>query len=92
MILNSDYHFPFTCLKNALVKEAHNEADIFFEKPSKPYHVGIHWIALTEYSARVTVIFSFFLHNLDLVKLATSSIRVKSIFLASFTLCITKGL
>ena len=35
-------------------------------KPSKPCHVGIHWIALTEYS------------HFELSKLATNSIRVNA--------------
>ena len=57
---------------------------IYFWKPSKPCHVGIHWIALAEYSQmsthfpRVSVIFFRFLHHFVLAKLATSSIRVKA--------------
>ena len=53
-------------------------------KPSKPCLVGIHWIALTEYSQMSTHVpgfqslFSLFLHRLVSVKLAISSIRVKS--------------
>ena len=51
-----------------------------FWKPSKPCHVGIHWIALTEYSqmsthAWVSVIFLVcFLHYFVLFEWATSSI------------------
>ena len=54
-------------------------------KPFKPYHVGIHWIALAEYSHMSTHLLVFqsffrFLHNFDLAKLATSSLRVKYSF------------
>ena len=52
-------------------------------KPSKPCHVGIHLKAFTEYSdeypyARVSVISQLFLCHFILVKLAVSSIRVKT--------------
>ena len=53
-----------------------------FWKPSKPCHVGIHWIAFTEYSQMSTMYQGFshflkgFLHHFVLAKLATSSIRV----------------
>ena len=52
-----------------------------FQKRSKPCHVGIHPIALAEYSqmsTHLTGIQSFlgFLHHFVLAKLATSSIRV----------------
>ena len=53
-----------------------------FWKPSKPCHVGIHWIALAEYSQMNTHMpvfqsfFRFFLHHFVLAKLAISSIRV----------------
>ena len=55
----------------------------FFWKPSKPYHVGIHWMALTEYSQMSTHVpgfqsYSRFLHHFVLAKLATSSIIIKS--------------
>ena len=51
-------------------------------KPSKPCHLGIHWIALTEYSLMSTHVpgfqsFSAFLHHFVLAKLTTSSTRVK---------------
>ena len=49
-----------------------------FWKPSKPSHVGIQWIALTEYpqmSTHLPEFQSFF----RLAKLATSSIRVKEV-------------
>ena len=52
-----------------------------FRKPSKPCHVGIHWIALAEYSHMSTHLpefqsfFSFFNHFV-LAKLVTSRIRV----------------
>ena len=54
-----------------------------FWKSSKPCHVGIHLIALAEYSQRSTNVpgfQSFFmcLHHFVLAKLATSSIRVNS--------------
>ena len=50
-------------------------------KPSKPCHVGIHWIALDECSQMSTRMQGFqsyfrFLHRFVLAKLATSSIRV----------------
>ena len=53
-----------------------------FWKTFKPSHVGIHWIALTEYSKMSTHFqgfshFSGFLHHFVLVKLANISIRVK---------------
>ena len=53
-----------------------------FWKPLKPCHVGIHWIALAEYSHMNTHIpgfqsFSGFLHHFVLAKLDTGSIRVK---------------
>ena len=53
-----------------------------FEKISKPFHVGIHWIALAESFQMSTHLPGFqscfrFLHHLVLAKLATSSIRVK---------------
>ena len=53
----------------------------FFWKPSKPCHVGIYWIALTEYSHISTHFPGFqsfwgFLHQIVLAKLATTSIRV----------------
>ena len=51
-------------------------------KPSKPCHVGIHWIALAEHSQISTHVpgysrFSGFWHHFILAKLATSSIRAK---------------
>ena len=53
-----------------------------FWKPSKPCHVGIHWIALAEYSLMSTICqgfsnFSSFFPHFYSAKLATSSIRVK---------------
>ena len=53
-------------------------------KPSKPYHVGIHWIALIECSQMSTHLlgfqsFSRFLHHFVLAKLVTSSIMVKQL-------------
>ena len=53
-----------------------------FLKPSKPCHVGIHWIALDEYSQMSTHMpgfrsCPFFLRHFELAKLATSSIKVK---------------
>ena len=53
-----------------------------FGKPSKPCHVGIHWIALTEFFQLSTHLPGFqsfpgFLHHFVLAKLAISSIRVK---------------
>ena len=53
-----------------------------FWKPSKPFHVGIHWLALAEYSQMNThtpgfqSLFSF-LRHIVLAKLATTNIRVK---------------
>ena len=51
-----------------------------YRRPSKPCHIGIHWIALAEHSdeylcARVSIIFSDFC-KIILAKLASSSIRV----------------
>ena len=52
-------------------------------KPIIPCQVGIHWIALAEYSQMATRVtgfqsfFRFFLHHFLLANLATSSIRVK---------------
>ena len=56
----------------------------FFEN----HHVGIHWIALAEYSKRSTHLpgfqsfFSFFSNHFVLAKLATTSIRVKNLPMA----------
>ena len=55
---------------------------LFLWKPSKPYHVGIHWIALAEYSQMSTRVpgfqsFSWFLRHFVLAKLDSSSISVK---------------
>ena len=48
-----------------------------FWKPSKPCHVGIHWVLSDEYPyVRVSVIFPGILHHFVLANLATSSIRV----------------
>ena len=54
------------------------------QKPSKPCHGGIHWIALVAYSQMSTHVPGFrsffrFLHTFVLAKLATSSIRVISV-------------
>ena len=54
----------------------------YFSKRSKPCHVGIHWIALTEYSqVKSTNVpgfqsFSGFLHHFVSTKLATSNITI----------------
>ena len=54
----------------------------FFWKPSKPCHVGIHWITLTEFHQMSThmpgfhTFFRVFCTILLQAKLATSSIRV----------------
>ena len=55
----------------------------YFWKPSKPCHVGTHWIALAKCSQMSTHMpgfqsFSSFLHRFEMAKLATSSIRVKA--------------
>ena len=56
-------------------------------KPSKPCHVGIHWITLAEYSQMSTHMLGFrwfflhFWHNFVLAKLDTSSIRVNSVLI-----------
>ena len=57
-------------------------------KRSKPCHVGIHWIVLTEYSQMSTHLPGFqsflrFLHHFVLAKLASSSIRVKNVCIQS---------
>ena len=54
------------------------------KKSTQPCHVGIHWKALTEYvqmSTHLSWFRSFFrfLHHFLLAKLATTSIRVKSV-------------
>ena len=59
---------------------------IYLKKPSKPYHVGIHWIAPIEYSQVSTHVpgfqsFSRFLHHFVLAGLATSGIRVATLCL-----------
>ena len=60
----------------------HWKAD--FWKTSKPCHVGIHWIALAEFSQVSThmpglqLFFPGFLHHFVLAKLATSNKRVNS--------------
>ena len=62
-----------------------------FRKTTKPCHVGIHSIALVEYSQMSTympwiqLIFLGFLHHFVLTKLATSSIRVKSLEMDYFS-------
>ena len=53
-----------------------------FLKTFGPYHVGIHWISLAEYSQLSTHVlgfrsFSGFLHLCILAKLTTGNIRVK---------------
>ena len=55
-----------------------------FRTPSKPCHVGTHWIALAEHSQMSTHVPGFqspfrFLHHFVLAKLATSFIRVKDL-------------
>ena len=57
-----------------------------FRKPSKSCHVGTHLKALAEYSQMSTHLSRFqsffgFLHRFVLAKLATSSIRVKWVYL-----------
>ena len=59
-----------------------------FSKLPLPCHVGVLWIALTEYSKMSTQMpgFQYFfrlLHHLVIVKLATSSTRVKNLFIES---------
>ena len=56
-------------------------------KPSKPCHVGVHWKALAEYSQMSTHLpgfAKFFLNHFVLAKLATSSIRVKTLHWAFY--------
>ena len=53
-----------------------------FGKPSKPCHVGIHWIALAENSQTIILVLGFqpffrILHHFVLAKKATSSVSVK---------------
>ena len=81
-------------LKVLMLKLLSSKAQRLFEKPfenpSKPCHVDIHCMAITEYSqtstqyypcARVSVMFLEFLHDFVLAKLATSSIRVNHVLL-----------
>ena len=59
-------------------------------KPRKPYHVGIHWIALTEYTQMSTMCQGFshfsgsFALSFYIVQIATSSVRVESSHWVSF--------
>ena len=62
-----------------LLSKAQGRKDIW--KPSKLYHIGIHWIALAEHSQMSTHLpgfqsFSRFLHHFVLAKLANNSKRV----------------
>ena len=68
------------------------DATILLKKTSKPSHVGIHWIALVEYSHKYYLSSQFvFLHHFVLTNLATTSIRVKLIFVSYlFGLSITR--
>ena len=56
-----------------------------FWKTSNPYHVGIHWIASTQYSRMSTHVpgfqtfFSLLLHHFVLAKLVISFIRIKGV-------------
>ena len=66
---------------NAFLSKAQGWKD--FLKPTKPCHVGIHWIALTEYSHMSTHVPGFqsfyrFLHHFVLAKLVTSSMMVST--------------
>ena len=80
LIFSVALSFPILSL---LLTKAQGRKD--FWKPSKSCHVGIHAIALTEYSQMCTNVpgFQFFLkvslHHFLLAKLATSCIRVKKI-------------
>ena len=70
---------PFQCLKAILSSKAQDHKYIL--GLSKPYHVGIHWIALAEYSQMSTHMprfQSFFLEfgSFVLAKLVTSNVRV----------------
>ena len=76
-------HFKLTLpmlIKATFVKNIRTQR---FWQLSKPCHVGIHWIAFTEYSlmstpmSRVWSCFLALLHDFVLAKLAISSIRVK---------------
>ena len=72
--------WPFQCW--GYIRPKHKKCKDFW-KPSKPCHVGIHWIAFTECSQMSTHVpgfhsFSGCLHHFVLSKLATSSIRVKT--------------
>ena len=76
-----------TCRLNPYSAEAKD-----FWKPSKPYHIGIHWIVLTENTQMSTQLpgfqpfFKGFLDHFVLAKVATSLIRVKSSSLILLTL------
>ena len=67
-----------------------------FWKPSKSCHVGIHWIALAEYSQMSTylpgfpVIFQLFV-SFWVAKLDTSSIRVNPFLSGGYTVSDTQG-
>ena len=75
-------------MRRLLSSKAQRHKD--FRKPSEPYHVGTHWIALTEYSQMSTHMpgfesFSGLLHHFVITKLATTSVRVKFASLSNDT-------
>ena len=56
---NTDHHRQFSQHLSHFFNPSNAEATFvlstkIFDKPSKPCHVGIHWIALTEYSQMST--------------------------------------
>ena len=58
----------------------------------KPFHVGINWIALAEYSQMSTHMpgfshFSAIFASFFMVKLATNNIRVKSVLVIWIDIC-----
>ena len=74
---------------NALATFSQNTRMQNILKPSILCHVGTHWIVLSEYSQMSIHMpgfwsFSRFLHPLVLVKLTTSSIRVKNNWACNF--------
>ena len=80
---------PLSCILKVLtlsmlrLVSSKEQGRIYFWKPPKPCHAGIHWIALLEYSQMPVHMcqgfnhFSDFSHHFVMAKLVTRSIRVK---------------
>ena len=55
----SDYGFPQLTLTLLRLLSSKGQGPKDFLKPFKPCHVGIYWIALTEYSQMITLVLGF---------------------------------